>query len=410
METKARNPGADTRPGAGAELGVARVPVDTLKCYPGNPRRGNLAAIKESLQTNGQYRPIVVNRRTNEVLAGNHTLRAARELGWAEIAASFVDVDEEAAARIVLVDNRTNDLAGYDSEALAELLGELPELAGTGYDRDDLDALLAELGRAEPGEDEPPPLPASPQTRPGELIELGPHRLLCGDARDESAYRVLLGGESTELLWTDPPYGVDYEGKTKARLRIEGDGRSGLAQLLAASFARADAALAPGAPLYVAHPGGERALTFAAAFLAAGFSLRQTLIWAKDSIVLGHLDYHYAHEQILYGYKPGEGRLGRGGRGWHGDDAQASVLCFDRPKAAREHPTMKPPELIERCLRNSSAPGALVLDPFAGSGSTLIACEQSGRRARLVELDPRYCDVICARYERLSGEPPRRLG
>jgi DNA modification methylase len=394
------------QPLANAEM----TPVARLRPYPGNPRRGNLEAIKESLELNGQYRPVVANRPTREVLAGNHTVRAAKELGWPEIAVSWVDVDEETAARIVLVDNRTNDLAAYDDEALADLLGELPELTGTGYDRDDLDALLADLGEEPQLEDEPPPLPPTPTTQLGERFELGPHRLICGDARHNSTYRSLLGEEHADLLWTDPPYGVEYEGKTKARLQIKGDGHSELAQLLADSFAQIDAALSPGAPLYVAHPGGERSLTFASAFLAAGFSLRQTLVWVKDAIVLGHSDYHYAHELILYGYKPGSGRLGRGGAGWHGDDAQSSVLEFDRPRAARDHPTMKPPELIERCLRNSSPPGAEVLDPFAGSGSTLVACERSGRAARLIELDPRYCDVIIARYQRLSGEPAKAVG
>jgi len=121
--------------------------------------------------------------------------------------------------------------------------------------------------------------------------------------------------------------------------------------------------------------------------------------------VLGRSDYHYKHEPIYYGFKPGSGRLGRGGRCWHGSNAETTVLEFARPRAAREHPTMKPPELIAACVRNSSAPGARVLDPFAGSGSTLVACEATGRSARLIELEPRYCDVIVDRYERLSGEP-----
>lgn len=384
------------------------MPIASLCPYPGNPRRGDLAAIKESLEANGLFRPIVANRRNNEVLAGNHTVRAAKELGWTEIAVSWVDVDDEQAARIVLTDNRTNDLAGYDNETLADLLIELPSLEGTGYDRDDLDALLADLGVKPEIADEPPPLPSAARAKPGDLYELGPHRLICGDARNPDAYRALLGKKKADLLWTDPPYGVSYEGKTEAKLRIEGDDQDGLGELLADALAEADAALAEGSPLYIAHPGGELSLTFGLAFLGAGWSLRQTLIWVKDSIVLGHLDYHYRHEQILYGYKPGEGRLGRGGAGWHGDDAQASVLEFPRPKASREHPTMKPPELIEHCLRNSSRPSALILDPFAGSGSTLSACEASGRAARLIELDPRYCDVICDRYTAISGKAARK--
>ncbi len=141
-----------------------------------------------------------------------------------------------------------------------------------------------------------------------------------------------------ELLWTDPPYGVDYEGKTEAKLRIANDGKDGLPDLLGEAFAAADAALPDGSPLYIAHPGGERSFDFGHAFLEAGWSLRQTLVWVKDSIVLGHLDYHYRHEQILYGFKPGKGRLGRGGPGWHGDDAQASVLEFERPEGLARAP------------------------------------------------------------------------
>jgi len=390
-------------------LETRTVPIGRLKPYAKNARRGDVAAIAESLRVNGQYRPIVVNRRTMEVLAGNHTLRAARKLGWSEIAATLVDVDEERAKRIVLADNRTSDLATYDSEALAELLQELPELSGTGYDEDDLDALLAELGRTERGEDDPPPLPAAPATRRGDLYELGPHRLLCGDARERAAYGALLGNEGADLLWTDPPFGVAYRGKTPARLRIAGDTRDGVRELLGESFARIDAALREGAPLYVCHPSGAAALPFLEAFLAQGWSLRQTLVWVKDAFVLGRSDYQWRHEAILYGFKPAAVRLGRGAAGWHGDDAQTSVLEFDRPRASREHPTIKPPELIEATLRNSSRPGGVVLDPFAGSGSTLVACERAGRVARLIELDPRYCDVVTERYERLTGREAERI-
>ena len=392
------------------DLQTRAVPIRQLHTYARNPRRGHLESIKESLERNGQYRPIVVNRRTMEVLAGNHTLEAAHQLGWDEIAVTFVDADEERAKRIVLADNRTSDLAGYNPEALAELLAELPELSGTGYDEDDLDALLAELGRGQPGADEPPPLPQAPKTKPGDVYELGNHRLLCGDARDPAAYRALLGDERAELLWTDPPYGVSYEGRTKAKLRIEGDCGDGLRALLADSFALIDEALRPGAPLYVCHPGAAAALPFLEAFLAQRWSLRQTLVWVKDSLVLGRSDYQWRHESILYGYKPAPERLGRGARGWHGGDAETTVFEVERPRASRAHPTTKPPEIIERCLRNSSRPGEVVLDPFAGSGSTLVACERTGRRAILIELDPRYCDVVAERYERLTNQTMRSVG
>jgi DNA modification methylase len=164
----------------------------------------------------------------------------------------------------------------------------------------------------------------------------------------------------------------------------------------------------PGARLYVAHPAGELSLTFGQCFVAQGWRLRQTLVWVKDHFVLGRSDYHYRHEPLLYGHKPGEGRIGRGAKGWFGDNAQDSVLEFPRPRASRDHPTTKPPELIERCLRNSSRRGDRVLDPFAGSGSTLVACEVAGRAARLLETDPRYCDVIVGRFERLTGRRAER--
>ena len=383
----------------------ATAAVAELKPYGRNPRRGNVGAIKRSLERNGQYRPIVVNRRTMEVLAGNHTLIAARELGWRRIAVTYVDCDEEQARRIVLVDNRTNDLAGYDEQELVELLQGLDELEGSGYDQAALDALLDELA---PDDREPeadlPALPAKPRTVPGDLYRLGPHRLLCGDARSARDHERLLDGERAQLLWTDPPYGVAYTGKTRAALTLENDAEGGLSKLLQQSFAASDAALEPGAALYVAHPAGALSVSFSSAFLAAGWQLRQTLVWVKDALVLGRSDYHYQHEPILYGFKPAAGRLGRGGKGWYGDNAQVSVLEVERPRASREHPTMKPAALIEIALQNSSRRGDLVLDPFAGSGSTLLACERRARRARLLELDPRYCDVIVARFERLTGE------
>src|SRR5829696_948073 len=390
-------------------LETVSVPLRDLRPHSHNPRRGGVAAIAESLRRHRQYRPIVVNRPRMEVLAGNHTLLAALELGWSALDATFVSVDEEQAKRILLVDNRTSDLAGYDLPALADLLEDLPDLEGTGYDEAELGALLDELPPVLGADDEVPPLPSEPETRPGDLYILGEHRLVCGDARDPGAYARLLAGERCEALWTDPPYGVEYEGKTKRALRIENDGHAGLEGLLTESFAAANGSLSPGARVYVAHPAGELSLTFGGCFVAQGWRLRQTLVCVKDCFVLGRSDYHYRHEPILYGHKPGAGRTGRGASSWFGDNAQESVLEVPRPRRSSEHPTMKPPELVERCLRNSTRRGELVLDPFAGSGSTLVACERSGRRARLLELDPRFCDVVVPRWEGLTGQSAERV-
>jgi len=330
---------------------TAMTPLASLRPHPRNPRRGDLEAIKQSLSHHGQYRPIVANGRTGEVLAGNHVFRAARELGWKQIDVSFVDVSEEEATRIVLVDNRTSDLAAYDDELLVELLSDLDDLSGTGFDEQALDDLLDEVAPPPLEDDDVPSAPPTPKTRLGDLYALGEHRLRCGDATSEADLGRLMAGQSAKLLWTDPPYGVSYEGRTSARLRLSNDREEDLDRLLNEAFARADEVLYPGAPLYVLHPAGALAATFSAAFLSPGWSLRQTLVWVKDALVLGHADYHFRHEPILYGYKPGDTKSGRGAAGWHGDNSQSSVLEVPRPRAAREHPTMKPPALVEIALR-----------------------------------------------------------
>lgn len=388
--------------------GVARVPVGEPVLHPRNPRRGNVPAIERSLARNGQYTPVTVNKRTGHVLRGNHTLRAARNLGWSEIDVYYVEVAKRAELEIILSDNRTSDQGTYDVAKLTELLLELGDLSGTGYEQPDLDQLLDKVSAGMPlPEDELPARTGGPVTRLGERIVLGEHLLVCGDARDELTWK-RLGAAEAELLWTDPPYGVNYEGRTADRLRISNDSPDDLPGLLSEVFAHADAALALGAGIYLCHPAGGPMPLFLEAFLASGWQLRQGLVWLKDRIVLGHSDYHYRHEPILYGVKAGGGRRGRGGEGWYGGNDQSSVLEVARPRASREHPTMKPPELIAIALRNSSRRGGIVLDPFAGSGSTLVACQRLGRRAMLIELDPGYCDVIVSRYEQLTGLPAVR--
>lgn len=401
-------------------MNVTAYPTDRLRPYHRNPRRGNIAVIAESLKPLGQYRPIVVNAgthtgRPDEVLAGNHTLLAARELGWVSIDGVTVDVDDDTAARIVLVDNRSNDLAGYDDEVLAGLLSDLPDLTATGYTDEDLEALLDGIGR-ESGDiagdpDDVPDAPGKSTVEPGQIWHLGPHRLLCGDSTDKAAVEAFMGGRLADCMWTDPPYGVEYVGKTKDALTIENDTAEGLPALLQGAFATATAILKPGVPVYVAHPPGPLSLEFARAFLEAGWLLRQSLVWVKDVMVLGHSDYHYRHEPILYGYTPGgDGRRGRGGEGWFGDHSQTSVFEVPRPSRSEAHPNMKPIALIVPAIENSCPPGGLVYEPFGGSGSTLIAAHMSRRVARVVELSPAYCDVICRRWQQATGQRPRLEG
>lgn len=410
--------GTPPRPGIPDELRPLIEPIDTLTPYHRNPRRGDTTVIAASLTRNGQYRPIVANTgaltgRHREILAGNHTAAAARELGWVHVAATWVDVDNDHAARVVAVDNRSNDIAGYDDEALLALLASLPDLDGTGYDEDFLRELADTVnepyagGLTDPDDVPDPPAAEDAVTWPGDVWVLGDHRLICGDSTDKAVWTALLGDERAQCVWTDPPYGVSYVGKTADALTIQNDSLTPeqLRALLDAAFGHA-LAFGPGAAWYVAAPAGPLHLVFANLLRELGV-YRQQLIWVKDHFVLGRSDYHYRHEPLFYGYAPGvEGRRGRGGDGWHGDHAQDSVWEIPRPSRSEDHPTMKPVALVERALGNSTGRGHVVVDMFGGSGTTLLAAEMTGRLARLIELDPVYCDVIARRWQEHTGRTP----
>lgn len=392
--------------GIPASLSALAVPIAGLRPYAQNPRTGDVGAIAESLSVNGQYRPVVVNRGTGEVLAGNHTLLAARSLGWTEIAATFVDCSDEEAARIVLVDNRASDLAGYDEVLLAQVLGELPGLAGTGFDQAYLDELLVRVSELPPplaDPDDVPDLPAAPVSVLGDVWVLGCHRLVCGDSTDAGAVDALMVGGLADCVWTDPPYGVAYEGGSKKRDVIHNDALDvqTLTTFLRDALGLSMTHTLPGAVWYVAAPHGPMGLAFSLVMHELDV-WRHSLVWVKNNSTFGRADYHYRHEPIYYGWTPGAAH--------HAvtDRKQDTLWEFDRPRRSDVHPTMKPVALIERALLNSTDKGATVLDPFAGSGSTLIACHQLGRVARLVELDPRYVDVICRRYQQATGDKPVR--
>jgi DNA modification methylase len=390
------------------------VPLDRLAPHPENPRQGDLEALADSIAANDFYGALVVQRSTGHILAGNHRYLAAKDQGLRELPVIFVDVDDDRARRILLVDNRSADLATNDPDRLAELLGDLAVtdagLIGTGYSVDDLADLAADEVR-ETREVPAPPPPADPVTRLGDVWQLGRHRVVCGDANHERSWHAVLDkDERLACVWTDPPYGVAYVGKTDQALTIENDADPDkLAGLLRTSFTVALEACAPGAAWYVAAPAGPLMHTFTSVLHELEL-LRQSLVWIKDVFVLGHSDYHYRHETVFYGFAPATGRRGRGGEGWYGPNNADTVLEVARPKASRDHPTMKPIELVARCLSNSTRPGDLVGDPFGGSGSTLLAAHQLDRTARVIELDPRYVDVICRRYQDATGELPDRDG
>lgn len=394
--------------------GTRDLDINDLHPHPQNPNRGDVEALTASLNTFGQYRAIVALT-DGTILAGHHLWQAARANGHTTIRVEVIDCDEQTARKILIADNRLADLGpGVDPELLLTVLNDLDILDGSGYNADDLALLEQTINPPQPNADpdDAPPVPDKPKrTAAGQTWRLGTHRLYVGSSTDTDAVRTMLAGDTADCIWTDPPYGVDYIGKTKDALTISNDTTNGLPQLLADAFATATAVARPGAPVYVAHADTER-ITFETALTAAGITIRQNLVWVKNQLVMGRSDYHWQHEPILYGFTPtapGVGRLGRGSKHWHGNNSASTVFTIDKPTANSDHPTMKPVDLIAAHLNNSCPVGGIVLDLFAGSGSTLAAAFMTGRRAALVELDPRYADVIVTRWEALSGDTAEQV-
>jgi site-specific DNA-methyltransferase (adenine-specific) len=287
-------------------------------------------------------------------------------------------------------------LAEWDNLILSN---QLLDLDGLGWDIEALGFEMPQIiDTVVIDEDELLEPPAEPVTKLGDVWQLKKHRLVCGDSTDVTVLDKLLGDEKVDLVWTDPPYGVAYVGKTKDALTIENDrlDHDQLTDFLRAAFNAIFQATKPGAVWYVTAPSGDLFQCFSIPLTELEV-WRHTLVWVKDTLVMGRADYHYRHESIFYGWTPGAAHQ------TPPDRKQDSVWEIDRPKANKEHPTMKPIALIEKSIQNSSRAGEIVLDTFGGSGSTLIACEQTKRVARLIELDPKYCDVIIKRWENLTG-------
>jgi len=409
------------------ELEPFAVDVDSLTELQGNPRRGDVEAVKRSYAAFMQQKPIKVQRRGSElvVIDGNHQLRAARELGWDKIAATpFVMDDGNGGTReatvaeanaYALAANHVSDLGTYDeAELLAMMqsvyLNDVSMFEATSYSESDL------LGAGDPPLTDPDDVPetAPAITKLGDLWLLGKHRVLCGDATDRAAYdRVLTTEHLTGAVIADPPYGVAIGAKNRAldaidradRVLTDMDGDQGIEdveKLWRASFDVLFDVLAPGSPYYIFGPQGGDLGLLLLLLRDSGLAPKHILIWAKNraSFSIGRLDYDYQHEPVVYGWRPGAGHP------WYATEPQTSLLPFDRPAASRLHATMKPVDLLAYLIRNSAPIGGSVLDPFGGSGSTLIACEQTGRVAYLMEIDPHYVDVICKRFQDFTGTKP----
>jgi DNA modification methylase len=390
---------------------VRRISLQDLHADPANARMHNdknLRSITDSLKAFGQVENLVVQKSSGKVIGGNGRLEAMREMGWTHADVAMVDLSDAQATALGIALNRTAELASWDVEVLGKLTDSLRDqefdLSALGFDDADLKDLArkieAELGdeHGDQDADDVPDTPTEATTRLGDIWSLGDHRLICGDSKLLSTFEALCEGQKCDAVITDPPYGLDYVGKTKDALTIKNDGKEGLLELLDLALSNCFTVSQEGAVWYVWAPAGPQFLDFAQ--ILKGLKIwRQTLVWVKDSLVMGHSDYHYRHEVCFYGWREGK-HLSTP------DRCQDTVWEVPRPKRSTEHPTMKPVELIERCVKNSTIKGQLVLEPFSGSGTTLIACEQLGRRCFAVEIDPRFCDVALRRWSKLTGKDP----
>jgi len=380
------------------------VAVDALKPHPSNPRKGDVGAIVTSIEANGFYGAVVAQRSTGYILAGNHRWMAAKESGLGSVPVLWLDVDDDRAKRILLADNRTNDLASYNDAALAEILAGLsPDFAGTGYAEADLAKLIAGMaGEAEEGPeakiDQAAELAAKWGTERGQVWLIGRHRLMCGDSTSAEDVGRLMAGAKAGMVFTDPPYGVNYDGGTTVREKLAGDDSTDLYApccQMAAQFSEKDAGL------YLWHAGVKGiAAVAAAAAAAAGYEIRCEIVWNKNQAQFGALSAQYKqkHEPAYYCFKKGTPPR------WFGPTNEVTVWDVDRSSVNEYHPTQKPVELAARAMRNSSRAGDVVLDLFLGSGATMVAAEQLNRTCYGMEIDPGYCGVILERMSEIGLE------
>jgi len=382
--------------------------VDKLIPWARNPRThsdAQVAQIAASIAEFGFNNPILVDTKAG-IIAGHGRLLAARKLGLTEVPVIVLDHLTEAQKRAyVIADNKLAENAGWDDEMLRieieALQDENFDVNLLGFEDVELARLLAAQDAIEglTDEDAVPELPEKPICQTGDLWVLGEHKLLVGDATNHDDVMRLMAGDVADLVFTDPPYNVDYEGYTEQKLKIKGDRMSDaeFKQFLEAAFRGLRTAVKPGASLYVCHSSSWQR-EFQNALEAAGFELRCQIIWAKNTFAWGFGRYKFRHEPLFYCHVAGKKDP------WYGDKTQSTLWEEKKPAANRIHPTAKPVELIERASLNSSKAGDIVVDLFGGSGSTLIACERRGRRARLMEIDPKYADCIVRRFQEYSGK------
>ena len=418
----------------GEHVEIVEKKLTEIQPYMNNPRKNDASvdAVAESIRQFGFKVPLVVDAQ-GVIITGHTRFKAAKKLGLEKVPCIVAaDLDDEKVRAYRLADNKVGETSEWDIGLLAEELGDIftLDMSDFGFDLSD------EKKPDEIEEDDyDQAVPAKPKAKLGDIYLLGNHRLMCGDATSPEDIQRLMGGREADLLVTDPPYNVNYEGGTKDKLKIMNDSMEDVAfqNFLTDAFKAATAAMRPGGAFYIWHADSE-GYNFRVAAKKAGLQVRQVLVWVKNSIVLGRQDYQWKHEPCLYGWKEGAGHyfvddrtqatviddsidlrklkkdeMLRMLQAIYSDKASTTVLYENKPTVNDLHPTMKPVKLLARQIRNSTRPGDIVLDVFGGSGSTLIACEQLNRTCFINELDPRYVDVIIDRWERFTGEKAVRL-
>lgn len=367
----------------------------------------------QSIQEFGFTNPVLIDE-NNVLIAGHGRTVAARTMGMTEVPAiRLTGLSETQRKALRIADNQLALNAGWDEELLKIELSELQDvdfdLDLLGFDMSELDDLLQGLGLEpeseqyrEVEEDEPPTTNVQTRCKRGDIWQLGNHRLMCGDSTSVADVKRLMNGQQADMFLTDPPYNVDYEGGTGLKIQNDNMEDAQFRQFLIDAFGAADSVMKQGAVFYIWHADSE-GYNFRGACHNVGWRVRQCLIWNKNSLVLGRQDYQWKHEPCLYGWKDGTAHL------WNSDRKQTTVIDYDKPTRNADHPTMKPVGLFDYQIQNSTNVNDIVLDLFAGSGTTMAACEQNGRTAYMMELDEHYCDVIIQRWEDLTGNTAKRI-
>lgn len=382
---------------------VELIPISEIQLNQDNPRSIDELSFEKLCNSIKEFpkmmwlRPIVISRETMIIQGGNQRYKACEHLGWEEVPVLYADtLTDDELQRFVYIDNY--QFGDWD---LIKMREDKVKLEDWGMNLDDIfgdDPIEDEEENASEDEFDIGDVSGiAPEIKKGDIIEIGQHRLICASSTIESNWEKLMNGELATMSVTDPPYNVDYVGKTKDALKIENDKKSDseFYQFLLDFYSSAFKYTKEGGAWYVWHADSEGA-NFRKAFIEAGFKLAQCLIWVKDTMVMGRQDYHWKHEPCLYGWKPGAAH------NWYTDRKQTTVLEFDRPKRNTEHPTMKPIPLIAYQIGNSSKKGDIVIDGFLGSGTTMVASHQMGRVCYGSEIDPKYCHVIVNRMLELD--------